>query len=268
MRLDTSKAWSETTATVSANRELLAAIAGVFFFLPALALALFQPQPEPPEGAQLREMLAMLGTYYRAAGPYLMAAALVQVLGQLAVLTLTAGQRQATVGDAIRTAARGLPSYIGAQLVLLVGIALVFLLLGLIATLSQPLAVLLGLAATGVAMWVSLRCLLSPVVIAVEGLRGPIAVLRRSWDLTRGNAGRLALFVLILALAVMVIAGIGSTLSGIVFALVGGPSAGRTAGDAVAALIGAAATTYFTLSFAAIHRQLAGSAARDQAVFE
>lgn len=268
MRLDTSKAWSETTATASANKELLAALAGVFFFLPTLALALFQPQPEPPEGAELREMFTVLGDYYRAAGPYLLAAALVQVLGQLAVLTLTAGQRQATVGDAIRAAAQGLPSYIGAQLVLLGAIGVAFLVLGVIATLSQPLAVLLGLAATGLAMWVSIRCLLSPVVIAVEGLRNPIAVLRRSWDLTRGNAGRLALFVLVLGLAVMVIAGIGSTLSGILFALVGGPSTGRIAGDAVAALVGAAATTYFTLSFAAIHRHLAGPAGRDQAVFE
>lgn len=268
MRLDTGKAWTEAAATVSANKEVLVAIAGVFFFLPALMLALFFPQPEPPAGAQPRELFAMLETYYLHAGPWLLAGALVQVLGQLAVLMLTARAGQATVGDAIRAAIRALPSYVGTQLVLIGAIFAAFLTIRMIAVLSQPLAVLLGLIVAGLAVWVSIRCLLTPVVIAVEGARHPLAVLRRSWDLTRGNAGRITLFAIVLALAVSVLAAVASALTGIVLALVGGPAVGRIAGDAAVALVGAAAATYFAISFAAIHRQLAGTARTDPAVFE
>ena len=128
--------------------------------------------------------------------------------------------------------------------------------------------VLLGLIVAGLAVWVSIRCLLTPVVIAVEGARHPLAVLRRSWDLTRGNAGRITLFAIVLALAVSVLAAVASALTGIVLALVGGPAVGRIAGDAAVALVGAAAATYFAISFAAIHRQLAGTARTDPAVFE
>ena len=40
-----------TASAVSANRDVLLALAGVFFVLPSFAFALLYPQPEPPAGA-------------------------------------------------------------------------------------------------------------------------------------------------------------------------------------------------------------------------
>lgn len=268
MDLDTSKAWSAASATVSANKEVLVAIAGVFFFLPSLALALFFPQPEPPAGAEPKQLLEIMGAFYRQIAPYMALATLVQVLGQLSVLTLTARAGRATVGDAIRAAVGGLLPYLGAQLVVVLAAMASLGVLAMLAALSKVLAVVLGLLALIAAVWAALRLSLVPVVIAVEGQRNPLAVLRRSWRLTDGNAGRILLFVLVLALAVMVISVVASAGVGIVLALVGGAETARIGGAAISALVGAGFTVYTTICFAAIHGQLAGTASIDEAVFD
>ena len=45
-RFDSSAAWQSATRMVAANREVLAAIAGVFFLLPMLAASVFRPRVE------------------------------------------------------------------------------------------------------------------------------------------------------------------------------------------------------------------------------
>src|SRR3546814_10547122 len=44
MKLDMGRAWNEGTAMIGANRQMVAVMAGVFFFLPYLAMALLMPQ--------------------------------------------------------------------------------------------------------------------------------------------------------------------------------------------------------------------------------
>ena len=41
MKFDSNRAWREASAAASANREVLVAVAGVFFLLPGLASVLF-----------------------------------------------------------------------------------------------------------------------------------------------------------------------------------------------------------------------------------
>lgn len=267
MRLDTSKAWSEASATISANKEVLAAIAGVFFFLPALALTLFFPQPEPPAGADPKQLMAVMASFYRSVAPYMAVSALIQVLGQLTVLVLTAQAGRITVGEAIRAAAGGILPYIGAQLLLIAGSLLVFSAVAMVAALSVQLAVLLGIAAVVAAIYVGTRVALVPVVIAVERLRNPLVVLARSWALTRGNAGRILLFALVLLLAVVVISIVVSTLSGLLLTLIGGAEAARVGGAVISSAIGAAFAVYLAISFAAMHRQLAGVGSEADEVF-
>lgn len=64
-------------------------------------------------------------------------------------------------------------------------------------------------------------------VIAVERKRSPFQVIRRSWELTRGNAGRILLYVALLAIAVFFI--IAVAIIGIVMALLAGPQAAQIA---------------------------------------
>ena len=51
MRFDSNQAWKDAASAVSANRDVLLALAGVFFVLPSFAFTLLYPQPEPPAGA-------------------------------------------------------------------------------------------------------------------------------------------------------------------------------------------------------------------------
>lgn len=268
MDLDTSKAWSDATDTVRANKEVLAAIAGVFFFIPALALALFYPQPEPPAGADPKQLLAMMRDFYAGVAPWLAGSAVVQVLGQLAVLTLTARAGRVTVGEAIREALGGLLPYLGSQILVMLGFMLALGVVALLAALSVALAVTLGLLVLIAGLWIGVRLTLVPVVIAVERQRNPVMVLRRSWDLTRGNAGRILLFVLVLGVAIAVISLVAAAVMGLVLAFVGGAEAARVGGSVVSSLIGAGFATYLAISFAAMHRQLTGTGPDDGAVFD
>ena len=57
-KLDTNAAWKEASAIVSANREVLLALAGVFFMLPSLAVAVIAGEPEVIPGARPEQMMA------------------------------------------------------------------------------------------------------------------------------------------------------------------------------------------------------------------
>ena len=50
MRFDSNRAWQEATKLVSANRDVLWALAGVFLVLPSFAVGILAPPPEPAAG--------------------------------------------------------------------------------------------------------------------------------------------------------------------------------------------------------------------------
>lgn len=261
MNLDTTQAWRDASATVGANKEVLAAIAGVFFLLPSLAFSLFMPQPEPPAGAEPKQLFALLSTFYQAAAPYIVINALIQIVGQLAVLVLIARAGRVTVSEAIREALSGVLPYVGSQLLVMLATMVAA---GIVAALaaatgSVALAVVIGIAVLGLAIYVAVRLSLVPAVIAIERLRNPVAVLQRSWDLTRGNAGRIMLFVFLLVLALAVIGTVVGVVLGVALALIAGAEGARIGGAVISATIGAGFTLYIVAAFAAMHRQLAGS---------
>lgn len=261
MRLDTTQVWRDASATIGANREVLAVLAGVFFFLPSLAVGLFLPPPEPPAGAEPKQILALMGEFYQSAAPYMLANALVQTLGQLAVLALITRSERLTVGEALREGSSSLLPYIGAQLLVTLGTMLavgVVLLLGGLSG-SVPLVIGLGLIALVAAVYIGMRFILVPPVIMIDRLRNPVEILRRSWALTQGNVGPMLLFLFLLILAMVVIGAVAGGIVGIVLALVGGAEAVRIGSAAVSALVGAGMTLVIVASFVSMHRQLAGT---------
>jgi len=263
MKLDGGLVWRDANAMVTANREVLAVLAGVFFLLPSLAFSLFMPQPEPPAGADVKQLMALLREFYVAAAPWFLGMTLIQSVGQLAVLALLARAGHATVGDALREGVAGLLPFLATQLILaLIGGLAAGMLLGLGAMAGSPLLAGLLIAALAVvAAWAGMRLMLIQPVIAVEMQRNPVAVLRRSWQLTRGNAGRILLYVMLMAVAVFIILGVAGALVGIVLALVAGPQAAQIGNAVIGAVLGSAFTLYLIASLAAMHRQLGGSEA-------
>ena len=264
MKFDSNLAWKEASSGISANREVLLALAGVFFLLPGLALALFYPQPEPAADLDQKAMIALVSEYYASILPIMLPMLLFQAVGTLGLLTLLRDKSRPTVGQALKQGVKGILPYILAQIVLGLGV-------GLIGGLVLAIAAATGIAAVGaagfilvfaIAAFAAVRTSLSGPVIAVEGERNPVAALKRSWQLTHGNGGRIALFYMLVVIAFLVVITIVSAIVGIVVSLLAGAETLRVVGAVLSSTLNAVMALYFVAIIAAVHRQLAGPPAK------
>ncbi len=260
MKFDSNLAWKQASSSIGANREVLLALAGVFFLLPSLVFALFLPAPEPVAGQSEAQMMAGMEAYYLSALPFLLPMALVQAAGTLALLTLFTDKSRPTVGQAIRQGFIGMPSYFAAQILLGVAIGLLGGTAIAVGTLTgvTALAGLLVAAVVLGASYAAIKTSLVAPIIAVEGRLNPVSALQRSWRLTKGNSVRIGLFYLLLLLALFVVMGVVMMLTGLVFAALGGAETARIGGAIVSSALGAVMALYFVAAIAAVHRQLAG----------
>ncbi|WP_285713557.1 glycerophosphoryl diester phosphodiesterase membrane domain-containing protein [Erythrobacter oryzae] len=277
-KLDMGTAWTQATGLMGANRDTISAIAGLFFFLPALASSLLLPglanPPQPAPGADpevaFRAMLDQISTIYAENWPLLLALTAVQVIGSMSLFALLTDRANPTVGEALRTGVRSLPSYLAAQLLTVLGASLA---IGIpVGVLSAFGGVAVGLLALLVALvailYVIVKLSLTGPVIAIEGRMNPLAALGRSWQLTKGNSLRILLFVLLLVVVFGIIALlVGGTLSLVLSAM--GEAVALIGGGVIDALINALLTVLFLVVTVAIYRQLAGpSPEREAALFE
>ena len=260
MKLDSNLAWKDALAALSANREVMAAIAGVFFLLPSLAFGLFVEQPEPAPGIGAEQAMAIASDFYVSAMPFMVPMFVLQAIGTLAVLTLCTDRSRPTVGEAIRQGLTGLLPYFGASLLIGFAFGMAAVALVAIAALTQSpvVAAFAVTAAIAGAIYLSLRFSLVAPAVAVERLRNPVTALQRSWALTAGNAGKILLFVLLIAIVYLVLTIVASAIVGAVLALALGAEGAKTGSIVLSSILGAGFTLVFAAVLAAIHRQLAG----------
>ena len=269
-KLDTNAAWKEASAIVSANREVLFALAGVFFMLPSLALAVIAGEPEVVSGMKREQMMAAMEEFYRGAWWIIVLSAVLQVIGLLAILTLMRDRSRPTVGEAIRAGLLAALSYLAAQLIVVVGLSLIGgLLIGVAAVVSPVLAVVAALLFAVTLVFAVFRLILVAPVIAVEGVRNPLTAMLRSWRLTQGNFWRIFGFLLLILILFVVVVGIIMMVVGLILALASSGEPQRIIAAVFSSALGAVGVVYFAGVLAAIHRQLGGPAAADlSATFE
>jgi len=262
MKFDSNLAWRQASAAIVANRDVLLAMAGVFFLLPRLAASLLLPEPPVASGSDPVAMASAMEKFYGQLLPYLIPMVLFQGVGTLAILTLFTDRSRPTVAQAIKLGARGLMPYLGAQILFALGVALVGGGLVVLAAMSGSNGLTAAVALTVIvaALVAYVHLVLVAPVVAVERIYHPIAALRRSWQLTRGNALRVLGFLLLLSvvavigmLAVMAVTGAGA-------ALLGGAEAARVTNAIISGVLGAVVTLVMASVLAAIHQQLAGRA--------
>lgn len=271
MTFDMNRTWDEALGLVRGNFQLLAVIAGVFLLLPTVLFYLAFPEILAPSAATGQELsddqaLAMLGTLF----PAILLVILVQMIGYLAMISLIGGGRP-TVGEAIMSAARSLPTLIATFITLfvimvvggvLLGVGLGLVVAGLALAFGEgsviPLAILLYIVLIGVMFYLYAR--ISPLlpVIAIERARGFLQPLKRAWRLTKGAGRRLFAFFALLFIAYMVIAiVVGIVMQAFGFITPEAISSGAVLVFAlVSSLLGALLAVLLSAILVSIHRQL------------
>ena len=259
MKFDGNKAWQQASAAVSANREVVLALSGVFFLLPVLCLFLLLPPPQIDPNAGSEAVEAIMREYQASVLPFLLPVLLFQALGILAVLTLLTDPARPTVGRAIALGMRCLLAYVLCQVLVNLPVNVATLLFAS-AGAAAGVGALATAGALALAIYVTIRTSLAGPVIVVEGERNPIAALVRSWRLTAGNIGKIGVFYLLVAVAFLFVGLVMILVAGIVLSLAG---SGQFATAVLAVIVSglfACAVLFFTAIAAAVHRQLASAA--------
>ena len=265
-KLDTNAAWKEASGLVAANRDVLFALAGVFFLLPGLALAVILGEPEVEPGMNSDQIMAAMGEFYRSGWWLMLLGWLVQIVGMLAILTLMRNRERPTVGQAIGAGAAGTPSYVAAQLLFFLVIAFGGgLLIGLAGYVAPALGVVVALLVLVAAVFVGVRLILVAPIVAVEDQRNPLTALRRSWGLTQGNFWRIFAFLLLVGILFVIVLSIMMLIVGLILAVATSGETQRVIAAVFSSALTAVAVVYFCGILAAIHRQLAGPASAEVA---
>jgi hypothetical protein len=260
-KLSLSEAWDETRRVLARDGRLFLAVALALFVLPGLILNVSLPVSDPGK--------------FPPAGPWMPIAAvavLISLVGQLAVLRL-AMEPHVSVGEAIVHGLRRLLPYIAGTLcwllpILIAGSALYGV---LIENQTQPsVAAALALIALCILFaFLAVRLMLSSPVAAAENI-GPIAILRRSWELSRGNWWRLFVFLLLFGIAALCLIVAVESVAGLLvrsFAADAGPrSIGGLLVSIVSQVVSALLSVFFFVLLARIYAQRSGAEAAQASV--
>ena len=275
--LSISRAWEEGAAFAAREFRLLFPIAFLSSVVPQLLLSVFIPPEDSVEMYQLASLVQRsgIGTFILLALAIGLLLFLIQTFGNLAVsyLTLRPGT---SVGESFAVAGRRILAVFAAFL--LVGLVLTVVLIPLFLLLgSGPGAensggiLLLTVLFMVAAFVIGARLLLLVPAGAGERL-GPIALIARSWNLTRGYfwrlLGSILLFGIISSIALAAISLIAGLL---VMATVGNPLTDRTAmfvQDLIISVPSCIVTIFLVTFIARIYAQLSGRVTETGKVFE
>lgn len=251
-------------AMLNGNRDVVLIVAGVFFFLPYLALTLFLPeamQPAPDQ-ADPSAIAGMMMEVYTTFWWAFLLTSIAQGIGMLALLALLTDKARPTVGEALQRGATGFLPYLGSQL--LVGLSFAVIVVAPIAIASAigsgVLIFALGLVAVILGLYVFVKLSLIAQVIAIDGIMNPLKVLPRSWQLTKGNSVRLLIFYFLLILALGIVLLLITMVLGVIFAAMGA-QVELIGNGVVSSALNAVFAVIFLAVLAAVHRQLAGPSA-------
>ncbi len=194
MRLNLAATWNDAVAMIRRDRDVLSAVAGMFLLLPMIVSGWLLPDPQPlPEGATIADLLAAQVAFFGANAPVILISGLIATFGSLTMLVLLVHPSRPVVSDAMRLGLRLLPLY-------------------LLANLLQSLVVFAGLILfilPGIYLIARLICI-APV-LAAEEERRPVALIMRSWEITRGSGLRILLMLgIILLVATIVSSALGA----------------------------------------------------------
>jgi hypothetical protein len=259
VRLSLSKAWEESRRIFLSDGGLLIAVALGLLVLPQIIAGVVAP-PTQAETTGIGRIATL-------------AAALIGVIGQLAVVRLALGP-STSVGQAIAHGGRRFPHVIGAFVILLLGFALllipllaVLMAMGLVQvpvagqqpTPSFSLVMLLLLVA---GLLLAVRFMMAVPVGSAETL-GPIGIIKRSWRLSAGRFWPLFGLEVLLLTTALILLGAAQLVGGTLAGLIGRPEPFSLAALLFAIVVATAQAAFTVLAsvmLARVYTQLAASA--------
>jgi hypothetical protein len=269
-KLSISRAWDETREIFRRDGNLLVAVALALIVLPGVVVGLIGPQTSGTEqvsgGIQILRLVA----------------ALITLVGQLALIRLALGP-STTVGNAIGHGFKRFPYALGAFIILILILLIILVPVGMVGALlsgvdpasmssARPTgpAALLILLVLLVTLAVSVRFTLLSPVSSAESI-GPIAIIRRCWELTKGHYWRLLGLAVLLLIAFIVLVMVAGLIGGILARLVSSDITPFSAAALIVALIGGIAQGAFSIlasvMLARVYAQLAGRQEQVEEVF-
>lgn len=265
MKFDMGRAWNDAVALLRANGQVVAIVAGAFFFLPYLVLMMLMPstltgvETRVAGEADADAALQAAWTLYGEIWWQLLLVSVITAIGMLGLLALLTDRGRPTVGEALKSGVTYFLPYVASQLLL----SLTFVIVAIIpimvaAAAGASVGVLLGVVAAIAIIYLYVKFCLTVPVIVIDKVANPLRALGRSWGLTKGNSVRLFLFFLLLLVALLVIALVIGLVVGLIGALAG-PSSAIFISSLVNSAINALGITVYLAVLAAIHRQLSGS---------
>jgi len=259
-RFDSMAAWTAARQMVGANRDMLLAIGGVFFLLPSLVISLAVTPPQLPDGATSEELWPILREFYVGLLPWAVPAMVLSMAGTLALQLIMTDPARPTVGQAIRRGFALTPSFLAAQLLFGLSLGAALGIASAIAALTGIAALVLVVTFAGIAAMIhfAMRFILIAPVLAEEGERNPVRLLQRSWALTRGQVGRLLLFVILLVLVFSIVTGLISGVISAILAFTVPAQVQKVLDAAIASGFSAVGLVYFAAIQVAAYRQLSG----------
>jgi hypothetical protein len=260
-KLSISKAWDDTKAIVARDGKLFVAIALALVALPTALTGVVTPSSM----ADVNTAVWM--------DVLIIVASLVALAGQLALIRLAIGP-SITVGAAIVHGLRRMPIYFLAVLLVCLVLAAVAIPLAFLLAAAgvevdparpqwSPALAIGALAYFALFCFVGVRMLMAAPAASAEPI-GPIATIRRSWELTAGHWWQLFGFLVMFFIGAIVL--LLATRSAVVLfaTIVIGPVQPMSASALVVALVqslaSAAVSTLFAVMLARIYVQLAGGA--------
>jgi hypothetical protein len=262
--LSISKAWEESKARIAADGRLMAIVAAALIVLPGLIVEVISPSSMRAESSLPESILFLLS-------------ALLALIGQLSIIRL-AVTPAVSVGEAIGHGARRMPIYLVAAILLTIVFILALIPFGIAAYaagvpfdrsseqvfLQSPVALLLSLLYFALLIFIAIRMLMSSPV-ASEEEAGPLQILRRSWDLTRGHWWRLFGFIVLFVIgALVLLAAVNWSVTGVAVVLFG-PIVPMSVSALLVGLfdsiVNGAVTVFLAVMLARIYLQLTGRTA-------
>ena len=239
-KLSLSRAWEETTAVLARDGRLFVAVGLALFVLPGLIVGVTMPQARagqlPAPGVWLA--LALI-------------AIVVWLVGQLAVIWL-AIRPQVAVGEAIVHGARRIVPYVIAVLIWMLPILIVGSVLSALLKMnaSRPplIAALALIALTILGAFLAVRLVLSSAVASAEH-GGPMTILRRSWELSRGNWWRLFVFVLLFWIGALCLVWAVGSVAGVLVRMAFADVGPLTVGGLIVTIIGQLLSSVLSIVF-------------------